>query len=297
MTEMSDLPRGHAKWWARATLIAALTVWTAVGLVVSLDSARWFNTACVAAVISAMFGVAVFQFKSRPRWQTRLAHFGVWTPLLACFLIGSVGAYAYVDAATSNAKSQSKLKQIALAMHSYESMYGHLPPAAIRAEEGTPLLSWRVAMLQYLAEDGLYKQFHLDEPWDSPHNLGLLARMPAIYRAPGQNQDANSRYYQILVGKNTAFERDGLKLANFYNEVSKVLLVVDAADAVPWTKPQDVTFDDAPLIPKLGGSIREKWFYSPRADRFSAATADGAVQTYWRSEIDEATVRRMALHE
>lgn len=32
-------------------------------------------------------------------------------------------------------------------------------------------LSWRVHLLPYIGNEGLYKQFHLNEPWDSEHNL------------------------------------------------------------------------------------------------------------------------------
>ena len=47
-----------------------------------------------------------------------------------------------------------------------------------------PLLSWRVAILPDLGERELYEQFHLDEPWNSPHNLVLVGRMPKVYAHP-----------------------------------------------------------------------------------------------------------------
>ena len=40
----------------------------------------------------------------------------------------------------------------------------------------------RVHVLPYLPQSELYNQFNLNEPWDSPHNKGLIARMPAVYR-------------------------------------------------------------------------------------------------------------------
>src|SRR5205823_10918869 len=50
-------------------------------------------------------------------------------------------------------------------------------------KQGKPLLSWRVHLLPFLEQDNLYKQFHLDEPWDSEHNKKLIARMPPVYRS------------------------------------------------------------------------------------------------------------------
>ncbi|AMV36242.1 sigma-70 family RNA polymerase sigma factor [Planctomyces sp. SH-PL62] len=58
------------------------------------------------------------------------------------------------------------------------------PAAAIHGPDGQPLLSWRVAILPFLGEEALYREFHLDEPWDGPHNRSLIARMPAVYRTP-----------------------------------------------------------------------------------------------------------------
>ena len=51
-------------------------------------------------------------------------------------------------------------------------------------KDGKPLLSWRVKLLPYLEQGALYKEFHLDEPWDSEHNKKLRATVPATYRSP-----------------------------------------------------------------------------------------------------------------
>ena len=58
------------------------------------------------------------------------------------------------------------------------------PPAALRDSGGLPLLSWRVLLLPYLGHNDLYRRFHLDEPWDGPHNKALLAEMPEVYAPP-----------------------------------------------------------------------------------------------------------------
>ncbi len=67
------------------------------------------------------------------------------------------------------------------AMLRYHEDKGHFPPAATYDKEGKPLLSWRVALLPYLRHEKLYEQFHLDEPWDSEHNIKLLPQMPLAY--------------------------------------------------------------------------------------------------------------------
>jgi len=58
-------------------------------------------------------------------------------------------------------------------------LQGPLPPAVRKGPDGQPLFSWRVLILPYLEQDHLYRQFNLDEPWDSPHNMSLWKK----YRA------------------------------------------------------------------------------------------------------------------
>src|SRR5262249_51556565 len=86
--------------------------------------------------------------------------------------------------AASRMQNQNNLKEMALAMHNYHDVNGKFPPAAICDKQGKPLLSWRVAILPYVEQDNLYKQFKLDEPWDSEHNKKLIAQMPKVYALP-----------------------------------------------------------------------------------------------------------------
>lgn len=76
---------------------------------------------------------------------------------------------------------ESRLKKIGTAFYEFHSEFGHFPPAASRDLEGNLLLSWRVHLLPFLGFDDLYNEFHLDEPWDSPHNSELIEKMPAEY--------------------------------------------------------------------------------------------------------------------
>jgi hypothetical protein len=110
--------------------------------------------------------------------------------------------------AQRSARQQSvqNLKAIALAMHNYQDIYGYFPPAAIYSKEGKPLLSWRVLLLPYLEQDNLYKQFHLNEPWDSEHNLALAETVVKVYTIPGQKEPGKT-YYQVFTGPSTMFER------------------------------------------------------------------------------------------
>src|SRR5262249_19066762 len=140
-----------------------------------------------------------------------------------------------------------RLRQVASATYDYADNHNNsLPPAeAFRTKDGKPGLSWRVALLPYLEQEDLYKQFNLDEPWDSPNNLRLLDRMPDVYRPPGQDKRFNLTHFQVFVGPRTPFERNvRIKLTDqangFPDGTSNTILVTVAKDPVPWTKPDDL---------------------------------------------------------
>lgn len=146
--------------------------------------------------------------------------------------------------AARRAQSMHNLMQIGTAMNSYESANRFLPAAYTTDKSGKPLLSWRVAILPYIEQQGLYQQFKQDEPWDSPHNKRLIEKIPADYRSPSSNAAPGMTNYLTVRGNNTAFPGAmGLRLAEIQSGdgVSHTIAVVEVSDekAVPWTKPDD----------------------------------------------------------
>jgi len=186
--------------------------------------------------------------------------------------------------------SANNLRQLALAMHTYADTYDRLPPAVVYSEDGkTPLYSWRVVLLPFVEEDELYKQFHLDEPWDSARNLPLLKKMPKLYASPRkiEGQEPFQTFYQVFVGPEKEAPFEGNRLVrfpgSFADGTSNTLLVVEAGEAVPWTKPVDIPYANNRPLPKLGGIFK---------DGFNACTADGAPR-FLRRDISEKTLRAL----
>ena len=148
-----------------------------------------------------------------------------------------------------------------------------------------PLYSWRVLLLPYIEQKELYEAFHLNEPWDSAHNLRLLDRMPSLYEAPWTRQvnvPPGHTVYHVLVGPGTPFEgRSGLRLPeDFPDGTSNTLLFVEAGRPVPWTKPEEIVFDPGQPV-RLRGLFR---------DGFRACTADGKYR-FLRHDADQAMIR------
>jgi prepilin-type processing-associated H-X9-DG protein len=180
--------------------------------------------------------------------------------------------------------SLANLEDLASAMHDYEGVHKHLPPAAFSEPEGKRLLSWRVAILPYLNDpeaSDLYREFKLDEPWDSDHNKQLLTRMPDIFVVPGKATQPGYTYYQVLTGPRTAFENPkGQTLDEFPDGLENTFLIVEAQNAVPWTKPDDLAYDPDKPLPRFGTHF----------GGFNAAFADGSAQ-HIPANTDTTTLR------
>jgi hypothetical protein len=174
----------------------------------------------------------------------------------ALFMILLYPSIKTVREASANHELEEAMKKIGLAMHAYHDKHHHLPPQATSSKEGKRLLSWRVALLPFLGHDELYQQFKLDEPWDSPHNLPLAAKMPKAYAVPfffEDNEPPNATYFQVFVGPGAAFEgKEGKTMPHdFPDGTSNTILMALADEPVLWTKPADLMFTPKVPMPKL----------------------------------------------
>lgn len=190
-------------------------------------------------------------------------------PLAAAY----VAATTKVVSAAAAQQSANNLKQIALAMHNYHDAIGNFPPAAVCDKKGKPQLSWRVLILPYIEQDALYKEFKLNESWDSDHNKKLLAKMPKLYAMPGKSKPGDTdTYYRVFVGNGAGWDWVmGAKLQNIADGTSNTLMVVTAAESVPWTKPDELEFDADKDMTKLIGMVVN--------GKAQVAMFDGSVRT------------------
>jgi len=207
-----------------------------------------------------------------------------WLALAAAVAgVGWSAAQGQDDEAARRERTVKNLMELGLAMHRYHDAHKEFPTAAYYNKEGKPLLSWRVAVLPYVGQKKLYEQFNLDEPWDSTHNKKLLAKMPDVFAVGDAAKQKGATYYQVFTGKATAFDgKKGLRIPNdFPDGTSNTILIIEAKDAVPWTKPADLPYDAKKPLPKLGGLFK---------DGFHAALADGSVR-FIRRTISARTLR------
>ena len=230
---------------------------------------------------------------------------GMFGTLCLCGIGAAVGFGLYqIGDLPGQQKSRNNLMEMAMALQNYEGTNRRFPdvyyqepgpgnnfnppgmgrpPAPGEKRSG---LSWRVAILPYLDEMPLYNQFHRDEPWDSPHNKTLLTKMPKIYAHPSADSAktaAGLTHYRAFTGPGAIFDPtapQGVHIWDITDGTSNTILVVEAAEPVEWTKPDDLPFGPGVPLPKLGLN----------SSGFNFAMADGS--TRWvKLPISDKTLR------
>ncbi|GAC1475269.1 MAG: DUF1559 domain-containing protein [Isosphaeraceae bacterium] len=175
--------------------------------------------------------------------------------------------------AARRAQCVNNLKQIALALHNYESDHKGLPPAYTVDANGRALHSWRTLILPYLEQKSLYEKIDLTKPWNDPVNATASGTRLVVFLCPETVGTKNTTAYLAIVG------RDGFlvpgrsrRLAEITDGLSSTLAVIEASEdnAVPWMAPFDadaatvMTLDTKAKLHHAGGT--------------NAAFASGAVK-------------------
>lgn len=229
---------------------------------------------------------------------------------VCCGGLAGVGYWGYskvqpvVQEASDAEQSRQNLSTIGVALYNHNDTLGTLPQntyddaqtARMKGKanaSGRPLLSWRVHLLPYLNEDNLWRQFKLDEPWDSPNNIALLDRMPAVYGTPEANKRAGpgKTYYRGFSHKGGVFEapqppNPPIRMrvpASFPDGLANTIAVVEAGEPVEWTKPDDLDWSPGRPRPALGG-------LNPNLPFAQVLLMDGSVAKM-RRDVPDRTLR------
>jgi hypothetical protein len=187
--------------------------------------------------------------------------------------------------AARRTQSRNNLKQIALAMHNHHDTFNGFPARVIADSDGKPGLSWRVKILPFIDQGALYNQFHLDEPWDSDHNIQLVKQIPPVYTNPNNPElsaEGKTRYV-IPEGDGFLFDEDeGPNIRNITDGTSNTImcLEVEPDHAVIWSAPDDFEVDVNDILNGLRNA---------RTGGFHATLADGSVR-FISANIDVNTL-------
>lgn len=238
-------------------------------LVPSPDDLRPFLFPATYAVTVNEDGISFVSRESFPGLNPTTA-----LPLVAAMTFPAIGS---ARSAAQRSQSVNNMKQVGLGIHNFVSANNKLPDT-IRDKDGKPLLSWRVAILPFLEQQALFNEFKMDEPWDSPHNKPLMARMPATFSIPNSPAEPGMTFYRSFSGPSTLFDptaKKGLSFADITDGLSNTLALVEAREAVEWSKPDnEIPFDEKAedakgILEKLGGHF---------PGGFNALLLDGSVR-------------------
>jgi len=189
-------------------------------------------------------------------------------------------AAARIRASTDRLNEVNYMRQIGLAIHNYHDVHAEFPFKERTPRGIHPGLSWRVAILPFIEEEKLFKEFKLDEPWDSENNKKLIRKLPKLFAPPpGVNTKPGHTFLRMFDGPGTISRVS--KLLDVWNGTSNTLMVVEAADSEIWTKPDELDYDPTKPIPKLGGHFE---------DGFHILFADGVVR-FIKSPANEKELR------
>ena len=200
-------------------------------------------------------------------------------------------AVQQVRGAARRTTSINNIRQLILSCHNFESAYQSLPAAYSKDEDGKPLLSWRVHLLPFLEEAELYEQFHLDEPWDSPHNKSLIEKMPEVFSNPNHLYEPGKTSYLGVAGKAGIFAPpskaskspvDGVNFRDIADGTANTILILETnqENSVTWTKPDDINADEVKdILAICQGQLP--------AGQINVGFADGSCRTIGAPENKE----------
>lgn len=181
----------------------------------------------------------------------------------------------------------NNLKQIALALHSYQAEHGTLPPAYTVDSESRPLHSWRTLILPYIEQQELYNKIDLTKPWDDPANAAAWENAPSIYHCPSDSSGRDQTTYLAIIAADGCFRADEpIALDDITDDRSRTLMVVevDTTRSVHWMSPRDAS--EEVILQALRGERL------PHGSGLQATCADGSVKPLDK-ELKTATLRAL----
>lgn len=193
-----------------------------------------------------------------------------------------------IEKMAARTKTSNNLKQIGLAIHNYHDTYGFMP-ADVVGPDGKPLMSWRVAILPFIEQDNLYRQLDPTKAWDDVRNAKALEKMPKIFQVTGRDAQ-DKTYFQMPTAKQRVpggdpFQVYGRRLTftSITDGTSNTAMVVEAATAVDWAKPDDLPFDPK-RVPAIG---------DPAGKLAFVLFGDGSVRGFRRDKLTDDVLRAL----
>ncbi len=168
---------------------------------------------------------------------------------LAVFIFMKAGS------ASERMRDSNNMKRLGFAMHGQHDSTGRM--TAPFAQDGGQVnrnLSFRVGLLPYIEQDNLYKQFDKSQAWDSPKNQQYSNIPIATFTSPyGAERASTQTPYRVFYGGGALFNEDGkpTSFAFVSDGTSNTIMMVHAAEHVPWAAPRELLYNPTGPLPQL----------------------------------------------
>jgi hypothetical protein len=194
------------------------------------------------------------------------------SPLILALLLTAWPAHVAV--AQGRRTWMNNMQSIHLGLEAYQETFKRLPTDILDAK-GKPILSWRMLLLPYIEHGFLHKEFKLNEPWDSPHNLKLAEKIPWIYESPVFGSSRHQSHICMVRGKDTYLGLNPhpfIKASDPLRARAIIMVDLDDSQAVTWTKPDQWEYDAHNPFQGLAQKDGDRFFPEPG---FLVVDADG----------------------
>ena len=184
--------------------------------------------------------------------------------VLAIFFGITYPAVLQVREAAKRTTCMNTMRNIVIAMHNYESAFGHLPVGIESNPDGTLRRSWRTHICPMFMESAP-QYYDPNTSWDSPANAKLYDGTPVattdkgggnprmvvldpcshwLWRCPSDSKIRVN--YAVVVGETTAFPIDrSVSFDQITDGLQNTILLVETlSGSSKWTQPLDIRFDD-----------------------------------------------------
>ncbi len=182
----------------------------------------------------------------------------------------------------------SNLRQIGIALATYEQAFGSYPPAYTVDSDGNRLHSWRTLLLPFLDQKRLYDSIDLEKPWNDPANAAALNTQLALYRCPSSTGDKNLTSYVIVEDPTGVFSGPNpTRISAISDGLSNTVLVVEhsANSDILWMEPRDLTTDEFISMATQRAGL------SMHAGGFHVVFGDSSVRFIAQEELDVETLQ------
>lgn len=194
-----------------------------------------------------------------------------------------------------------------MAVANYESTHGHYPLPYGDNTSSKHEYTWRIALLEYIEQQPLYKSYKFDERWDGVNNQPLATRMPRVYSLHGDHKPgAIVTNYVVIVGSKTAWRREKpVRAKEITDGLSNTFAIVENLGmSFHWMEPRDLNFDtmdwridspqgisskyESPGVVMLDGHVQSlSKGFTPEALKALATIADGDWATEYGQLMTE----------